>query len=424
MADRIYRSVQFIGLSVSATPGNLTSIEDMSDDGKYLGYDSVEKDIEARLALLIGTIEKALGEANQSAGVLKIFVIPEFFFRGNKGAYFGSSDALFGVLFKKFIDTVLSRTCFMDWLFVLGTFLSSVDKVDRTKQPTAELFPIGDDLLNVYYRLHPKQMGAAANKSPLAPSPSLLRRIDELETLQLNEPENEAALAGLGANYDDGPYLSVLKSTLNYCDLSAEITVANRCFIIQGGSANPRVITILKKHKSKEDFILNAVENNYIQSITKYKAISELSEKKRSDRDEYSIFEYGGLSFGVEICLDHSRKRLLNHWKNHPMENVDVQLIPSCGMDIRADSVVAKKGGLVFNCDGEYVILDGGKPGAENGEKSHTALKLVEKAVTPTSPAVLSKYIPAASKVELSHDGSLYPCNKYHLHIYGVHTLR
>lgn len=41
MPYRKYNKIQMIGFALSTTPGNLHSIEEMSDDGRYLGVDDV-----------------------------------------------------------------------------------------------------------------------------------------------------------------------------------------------------------------------------------------------------------------------------------------------------------------------------------------------------------------------------------------------
>ena len=84
-----YTKIQCMGMSICTTPGSLTPIEEMSDEGKYLGYENIKTDIDARLDLLIATIVKAKDSSlvDASDSTLKIFVVPEFYFRGNKGAY-------------------------------------------------------------------------------------------------------------------------------------------------------------------------------------------------------------------------------------------------------------------------------------------------------------------------------------------------
>jgi hypothetical protein len=73
-----------------------------------------------------------------------------------------------------------------------------------------------------------------------------------------------------------------------------------------------------------------------------------------------SIFTMDGVTFGLEVCLDHAEHRLWQHY-NGPNKRagdprVQVQLIPSWGMSIgggdRGKEVSALPNGLVFNVDG------------------------------------------------------------------------
>lgn len=418
MSEQTYHKVQMIGFALSTTPGNLHSIEETSDDGCYLGIDDTEKDIIARLDFVKQAIENAYEMHDKSSDVLKIFTIPEFFFRGSKGAYFGTPYSIFNTYFQNFISSFLSQEKYKNWVFVLGTLITSNEKVDRDQEPTKTLFPIGDSLLDVYYRLHPLEERTATTGSgaenPVSLS-NLLKLADEKESASLY---GKTGIRGISMKEQpkDSSYISILTAALNYCDLTADIEVSNCCFIVEGGTKQPAIFSIQKKHKSKEDFILNGIEGNYIQSITRYPEIPEKSEVKEENGDPYGIFTYQGIRFGVEICLDHGRGRLAQSHKRWNDGLVDVQLVISCGMDIRPGSVVAGKGGIVFNCDGEYVLADR----AENGEHCHTMMQIVERPVSHDNPAVLSEHIILADneKRSFSYAGALYPCKTYQIHVY------
>lgn len=420
MSDQKYRKVQMIGFALSTTPGNLHSIEETSDDGRYLGIDDVKKDISARLDLVKQVIESAYEMHDKNSDVLKIFTIPEFFFRGNKGAYFGTPDSIFNNYFQDFISSVLSQEKYKNWIFVLGTLITSNMKIEQDQEPTKTLFPIGDALLDVYYRLHPLDEWTAkleiGAERPVSLS-NLLKLADEKESVSLfGKTEIRGLNINIAEQSEDSSYISVLTAALNYCDLTADIEVCNCCFIVEGGTEQPLILSVQKRHKSKEDFILNGIEENYIQTITCYPEIPEESESKKENGDPYSIFTYQGIRIGVEICLDHGRGRLAQAHKRWGDELVDVQMVISCGMDIRPGSVVADKGGIVFNCDGEYV-LDGR---AENGEHCHTMLQMVEQPISHDNPAVLSEYtrLDDKEKRSFSYTGDLYPCKTYQIHVY------
>ena len=65
-----------------------------------------------------------------------------------------------------------------------------------------------------------------------------------------------------------------------------------------------------------------------------------------------SVFTMNDIRFGVEVCLDHAEQRLLGYHNDtaSPTERrVQVQLIPSCGMEIDPDACVPNS--VVFNVD-------------------------------------------------------------------------
>lgn len=149
--------------------------------------------------------------------------------------------------------------------------------------------------------------------------------------------------------------------------------VYNRCFIYY----RQNTISIQKQFKSKEDFILNnpsaskGIVENYLQTMVNYPPISDTNNPVQTLT--YSTFNCGGLNIGVEICLDHSRKRLFNYLCEKKIKELDIQIVISCGMSLRKDSAATKQGGILFNCDGEYII-DGD---AQNGDCCHSQLKLL-----------------------------------------------
>ncbi|MGM0593961.1 MAG: hypothetical protein ACQETD_05425 [Pseudomonadota bacterium] len=75
-------------------------------------------------------------------------------------------------------------------------------------------------------------------------------------------------------------------------------------------------------------------------------------EKQQVNYDGAGIFELTGINWAVELCLDHGVGRLQKSPQLPGDKQVQIQLIPSCGMQIQSDSVITADGGLIFNCDG------------------------------------------------------------------------
>lgn len=415
-----YSAIQLIGMCICTTPGSLDSIEETSDYGVYLGYDDMQKDMAARAAAAVSAALSIVnsGSVDKSDSTLKVFVIPEFFFRGNKGAYYYGDKATsesFDVydFFIKYLYTMLKTlqtATFQNWLFVLGTVLATKDRVDKN----APAYATGDNLLDVYYRLHPKD--ASSHGAARGGIRQLLKAID--------------GKAPASDNHDTA-YQDILKDTLSYCDTTASTVIENSCFILPGGLPYGGVYLperVSKKYKSKEDFVLNSkykgVDAGYLQTITGYADIEGDDERKKQIMDKYAIFEHEGIVFGIDICLDHSKQRLFNFLSKYPDSYVDVQIITSCGMSIRENAVIAKAGGTVFNCDGEYTLND--PKLAADGNHSHTSLRTVQTQINPgaTNPAaVLSDNLTPVDVPATLQDASLYPYPDYHIHIYPAQVL-
>lgn len=75
---------------------------------------------------------------------------------------------------------------------------------------------------------------------------------------------------------------------------------------------------------------------------------ANISERSASGFGGGSLFELDGVSFGLEVCLDHHKKRLA--LSGAPP--VKVQLVPSCGMSIQNPSKHMMVNGFIFNLDG------------------------------------------------------------------------
>ncbi|HEY9317172.1 MAG TPA: hypothetical protein VIR28_04605 [Achromobacter sp.] len=121
-----YQTVQFVGHSLCSAPeqdaqGNLT----------YLGNPSTNQDYALRCDVVDQAIQQAVRQdsIDNNPRCLKIYMMPEFFFRGVNGAY--PVDRTSAVVLK--LQELVRKPEYEDWLFVFGTILSqSIDTgVDR-----------------------------------------------------------------------------------------------------------------------------------------------------------------------------------------------------------------------------------------------------------------------------------------------------
>jgi hypothetical protein len=141
------------------------------------------------------------------------------------------------------------------------------------------------------------------------------------------------------------------------------------------------VHTVSKELVSHVDFVKNKNEKNLVTlrkeelSVLRhdlagdnpYKAASGVASKFQDERMGGSIFTIDGVTFGLEVCLDHAAStRSKSAGRLNHAGNIQVQLIPSAGMDINALRTVA--GGVVFNVDGStphVQAVGGGGPQQE-----------------------------------------------------------
>lgn len=79
-----------------------------------------------------------------------------------------------------------------------------------------------------------------------------------------------------------------------------------------------------------------------------------------------NIFYMGNICFGLEVCLDHSKRHLksiLFNWMDNNLQahtstpDVDVHILVACGMEVIRDGIVTRQGGLFVRCDGSITAL-------------------------------------------------------------------
>lgn len=68
----------------------------------------------------------------------------------------------------------------------------------------------------------------------------------------------------------------------------------------------------------------------------------------------HQIFTIGGIDIGLEVCLDHRLEALKRTVTANPLHprNVDIHLLPACGMETIDSSVAARLNGYFLRCNG------------------------------------------------------------------------
>jgi hypothetical protein len=276
-----YTQVQFIAYEVDTSPTNVTWLNNEIVAGTYLGL--ATNDVQARCEIMLRAMQAAQANLPQTSPptadgtTLKVFLAPEFFFRGPQGAY-PMEDVQLAITL---LQQMAGDDQWADWMFAFGTILG---------------------------------VSAQATGSPPTINPAALKEIYNFTLIQKGGVDSQ-------------------------------------------GDTGARVV--MKELKSGIDFIAqNANVGGMLVGEVEHLAPSNAGgpgrEQQRVNYDGAGIFDLAGITWGVEICLDHlnSVQRLQHSPQMPGASQVQVQLVPSGGMSINAVSVIATAGGYVFNCDG------------------------------------------------------------------------
>lgn len=278
--------------------------------------------------------------------MLKVFVAPEFYFRGRNGAYDhavvagteGIKDdgrvqpAQPGLV--EIMAEEIGLPQYNDWLFVLGTAVAAAR----------------------YSRFVCKHAGCQG-------------KVVYKKGLSLKQ-EHQA-------------------KTIPQCSLDPAHTVGeqfavgqvdNVGFIFKEGECH----TVTKELISGLDYEGNKVRLDG-EKLTAVAETHLNDSKFQDERMGGCIFTIDGLTIGVEVCLDHDASaRNPSAGRLEHAANIQLQLIPSYGMSIKKLRTI--KGGVVFNVDGQtpHVEAIGGADAAV------TSTKYDEWAFQPTDPLAVN----------------------------------
>lgn len=123
-------------------------------------------------------------------------------------------------------------------------------------------------------------------------------------------------------------------------------------------------------------------------------------EQQRVAYDGAGVFTQCGITWGVEICLDHDDNisqtgRLQRSPQMPGQPQIQVQLVPSGGMSIRPGSVMAMPGGYVFNCDGTAAgsaeLQQAGGPGLAPAASAPVPQEPLNNTASPPDPVAVAQ---------------------------------
>ena len=305
-----YTKVQCIGYVIDTAP------QDNPDGSQtYLGLNNPQQDIEARCDLMLRAMQTAYDALPQQSPpeppgqTLKVFMAPEFFFRGAEGAY-AMDDVQLCV---SALQGMAGNDQWVDWVFVFGSILGVSSPTYST--PPYDIDPLATKEV---YNFAPVQQG------------------------------------GVAAQGDTGARI-VMKELMSGVDFIASV-------------ANPGGL------------LLGDVDHLAASAPS-----GAGREQERVNYDGAGVFSLAGITWGLEVCLDHlSTVSRLQKSPQLPGRNlIQLQLVPSCGMSVQASSVITQTGGYVFNCDGAR--------GTSHSTLAQWAPPLTDIAMTVSTPVSADK---------------------------------
>lgn len=349
-------------------------------DQQYMGLPNNQEDLLARCLLMKAAIKKAYDEEkDDKPEELKIFMAPEFYFRGTDGAY--PVDDLHLIMASMHEETQDAK--YKDWLFVYGTAIGQIPQAPseqaqyalkvaeaavnatvikvthghKDKASTCEEIPAENGQLPLVAQWRGKLSGKTSSEKVI----QAVAKVDA-DVYQITLP------AAVSVDKDD-PFVL-------HGPLAAEIL--NYALVQRGGPdavAGLREGLVYKEKISPIDFLRDKANvwgsapqrNVYLGDKAVLALPSEgademLGRKKNPVSGEVtstglgggSIFTMDGITFGLEVCLDHLEGRMSKYFNAPPTgaAKVQVQLIPSWGASIKPKFLCGMKGTLVFNVDG------------------------------------------------------------------------
>ena len=295
-----YRQVASLGFNVACN--------DPANDEYFRFSNNDVVDMEKKCAELMSAIQHAqnmvAGSPADNDKTLKIFMAPEFYFRGVNGAY--SFDVASRII-PKMGDLGTNKSTYQHWLFVFGTAVAASEE-EVTYCPTCKFSPNG-----VTFNL---DSTTGRTQAVCATNPA-----HKLVTGTFGAEVHNVALIKKGADSH-----IVAKEYVSHIDYEN-----NKVTVVQDTSSKRtmRTLDVVAPQGSVE---------------------SRIASKFRDERMGGGVFTIDGITFGMEICLDHARPTATGGRMVEYANSIQILLIPSFGMEILFHSCTV--GGIIFNVDG------------------------------------------------------------------------
>lgn len=293
---------------------------------EYAGKSTDQADAAMRLGRMKDAIKQgyALHHAEfhndpKDAKTLKIFMAPEFFFRGINGAYDVSFVSGIFTELRNFIKDAKYK----DWLFVFGTVIAaSYD--DRLACQNC-----GKTGASKFQRMGVGRYSCAGCPPGSVGEVRFGARIDNI------------ALVQKGGEPDDKNSYVVEKEYVSHVDFRRHVNLQT----LRAGKAATGHSGVALLNDWDADRRIE-LRGRTVEALppTGSRDVGGSASKFADERMGGAVFSIDGIKFGLEICLDHFENRLAGN------SGVQIQLVPSAGAFLHHFSCVPN--GIAFNVDG------------------------------------------------------------------------
>ena len=381
-----YKEVQFIAFNIK--PGT----KEKKGKKVYLGSADAPKDISKRCTIMKSAIRTASKhpDIDKRDTVLKVFMAPEFYFRGREGGYpienitgvkgktgkKGTKDKP-GIMDK--LKEEIQEEKYVDWLFVFGTAIGYQKQDETISKITAVEFDKKNKntIITVDYLSKPIENNSIIEQN--TDKGIVTGKVTKCEHVGPADKKNYKITLNKKVNfelYDESvkdenqAKENRKKNIVNLKRSGGKTEIFNIALVCKGGQGTPvlangkKALTeaiVYKEYVSGIDYIPSSTkgkslihgEDRYIIPTEQSGFGSEISD---SGLGGGSVFTMEGITFGLEVCLDHRVGRLDQFYKGPDgtgKSKPQIHLIPSWGMSIGLGPICCLDNGLVFNVDGQ-----------------------------------------------------------------------
>lgn len=327
-------SVQFIAYQLK------TAAEGNTNRQRYPGLNDQKSDIEYRCKIMADAIVATAKDPNINTMATKIFVAPEFFYRGGTGGVYDAENVSY---VNETMDAYLADAKYARWIFVLGSTLAAMPgggnepeimnicivrkggtKIVKSKKEVLTTDRFTPDDTRLIYKEYVSAVdffGPYFGISSDFHSNAATAGTANVQGAQKRLRPTSGARPSIYVSHQETP-------NLHGDNHNWKPSVKFRAYILE--KFNKGLIT-----QQERDRLFN-MNVNYTTS-----------EQSPTGLGGGTNFSMGGLSFVLEICLDHVQRRAK---ATVAANTVDIHLVTSCGMSEVYKHV--KPGGCFFLVDG------------------------------------------------------------------------